>query len=102
MKGRKTKTKKKTNRGRKPQGPVIKGEIDLDDEDLAAPEATSETRFAIQEPLTRITAVAWNPNIEVGWWAAAAMGSGLVRVMDLGVECDRGAHEEPIDVDMEL
>ncbi|KAI1143390.1 WD40 repeat-like protein [Hypoxylon sp. FL0543] len=42
--------------------------------------------ITIHEPLTRITAVSWNPNAEFSWWAAAAMGSGLVRVMDLGVE----------------
>ncbi|KAI0842211.1 WD40 repeat-like protein [Hypoxylon sp. FL0890] len=46
--------------------------------------------ITIHEPLTRITAVSWNPNAEFSWWAAAAMGSGLVRVMDLGVEDDRG------------
>jgi transcription factor C subunit 6 len=34
--------------------------------------------------LTRISAVAWNPNVEFSWWAAAAMASGLVRIMDLG------------------
>lgn len=100
LKGKKNKQKKTTNRGRKPQGPVVKEEMDIDDEDVAPQESTSETRFAIQEPLTRITAVAWNPNLELGWWAAAAMGSGLVRVMDLGVECDPG-QAEPIDVDAE-
>ncbi|OAA58527.1 transcription factor tfiiic complex subunit [Niveomyces insectorum RCEF 264] len=40
----------------------------------------------IHDPLTRISAVAWNPNIEYGWWAAAGMASGLVRILDLGVE----------------
>ncbi|KAK6079818.1 transcription factor TFIIIC complex subunit [Seiridium cupressi] len=38
------------------------------------------------DPLTRISAVAWNPNVEFSWWAAAAMASGLVRIMDLGEE----------------
>ncbi|KAI1107869.1 WD40 repeat-like protein [Jackrogersella minutella] len=42
--------------------------------------------ITIHEPLTRITTLSWNPNVEFSWWAAAAMGSGLVRVMDLGVE----------------
>ncbi|KAI1382311.1 WD40 repeat-like protein [Hypoxylon crocopeplum] len=42
--------------------------------------------IVIHEPQTRITALSWNPNAEFSWWAAAAMGSGLVRVMDLGVE----------------
>lgn len=36
------------------------------------------------DPLTRISAVAWNPNIEFSWWGAAAMASGIVRIMDLG------------------
>ncbi|KAI0392887.1 hypothetical protein F5Y17DRAFT_467235 [Xylariaceae sp. FL0594] len=40
----------------------------------------------LHEPLTRITAVAWNPNVEFSWWAAIAMGSGLVRVIDMGAE----------------
>ncbi|KAF2964989.1 hypothetical protein GQX73_g8591 [Xylaria multiplex] len=42
--------------------------------------------IVLYEPQTRITAVAWNPNAEFSWWAAAAMGSGLVRVMDVGAE----------------
>ncbi|KAI9796256.1 MAG: hypothetical protein M1833_006425 [Piccolia ochrophora] len=37
-----------------------------------------------EEP-TSVTAVAWNPNVACGAWAAAGMGSGLVRVEDLGV-----------------
>ncbi|KAL8371658.1 hypothetical protein RB595_001449 [Gaeumannomyces hyphopodioides] len=40
----------------------------------------------LHEPETRIITIAWNPNLDVGWWAAAAMGSGLLRVMDLGLE----------------
>lgn len=39
----------------------------------------------IHEPLTRITAVKWNPNKGFGCWAAISMASGLVRVMDLGL-----------------
>lgn len=46
------------------------------------------TRAIVHEPLTRITVVEWNPNEEYGCWAAAAMGSGLVRVMDLGLEVE--------------
>ncbi|GAW18163.1 hypothetical protein ANO14919_076370 [Xylariales sp. No.14919] len=42
--------------------------------------------IVLYEPQTRITAVAWNPNAEFSWWVAAAMGSGLVRVMDVGAE----------------
>lgn len=43
-------------------------------------------RAIVYEPLTRITAVEWNPNEGYGAWAAAALGSGLVKVMDLGLE----------------
>ena len=43
-------------------------------------------RGVVHEPLTRITAVEWNPNQGHGTWAAAAMGCGLVKVMDLGLE----------------
>ncbi|EQK99930.1 WD40/YVTN repeat-like-containing domain protein [Ophiocordyceps sinensis CO18] len=44
------------------------------------------TRGILHEPLTRVTTVEWNPNPGFGCWAAAAMGSGLVRVLDLGLE----------------
>ena len=39
----------------------------------------------IFEEETGITQVVWNPNIEYGSWAAAGMGSGLVRVEDLAI-----------------
>ncbi|KAK7748775.1 hypothetical protein SLS53_000799 [Cytospora paraplurivora] len=45
-----------------------------------------KTRAVVHEARTRVVVAAWNPNVEYGWWAAAAMGSGLVKVMDLGVE----------------
>ena len=38
------------------------------------------------EPLTRITAIEWNPNLDCGSWAAIGMASGLVRVLDLGTK----------------
>ncbi|KUI68674.1 Transcription factor tau subunit sfc6 [Cytospora mali] len=44
------------------------------------------TRSIVHEARTRVVVTAWNPNVEYGWWAAAAMGSGLVKIMDLGVE----------------
>lgn len=34
---------------------------------------------------TAVTQVCWNPNLSVGTWAAAGMGSGLILVEDLGV-----------------
>ena len=39
----------------------------------------------IYEEETGITALAWNPNIHVGAWAAAGTGCGLVRVEDLAI-----------------
>ena len=39
----------------------------------------------IFEELSAVTAVAWNPNIKFGTWAAAGMGDGLLRVEDIGV-----------------
>ncbi|QDS75380.1 hypothetical protein FKW77_002598 [Venturia effusa] len=39
----------------------------------------------IYEEQTAATQVSWNPNLSVGTWAAAGMGSGLVFVEDLGV-----------------
>ncbi|PNY23157.1 Uncharacterized protein TCAP_06894 [Tolypocladium capitatum] len=51
------------------------------------PAALMDPRRAIvHEFLTRVTAVEWNPNEGYGCWAAAALGSGLVRVLDLGIE----------------
>jgi transcription factor C subunit 6 len=43
------------------------------------------SRMITHEPLTRITTMAWNPNVNFSCWAACAMASGLVKVMDLGV-----------------
>ena len=43
-------------------------------------------RGIVHEPGTRIAMVEWNPNDGHGCWAAAAMASGLVKVMDLGLE----------------
>ncbi|MCJ1473786.1 hypothetical protein MMC13_002437 [Lambiella insularis] len=39
----------------------------------------------IHEEETGITQVAWNPNLHCGGWAAAGMGTGLVRVEDLAI-----------------
>lgn len=61
---------------------------DADMEDDEAGDVPDPSRGIIYEPLTRITAVEWNPNEGYSCWAAAAMGSGLVRVMDLGLERD--------------
>ena len=39
----------------------------------------------VHEPGTRVEDAKWNPNGGYGCWLAAAMGSGVVRVMDLGI-----------------
>lgn len=44
------------------------------------------TKIILREPLSRTTAMAWNPNIDFACWAGMAMASGLVRVLDLGVD----------------
>ncbi|KAK8048994.1 hypothetical protein PG994_010724 [Apiospora phragmitis] len=56
--------------------------------------------IAVYAPLSRITSVCWNPNVDFSWWAAAAMGSGLVRIMDLGVDM-RSDHRPPAGGDIE-
>lgn len=58
--------------------------------DEEAAMTTGPGPIVLHEPQTRITSVAWNPNVEFSWWAAAAMGSGLVRVMDVGTEPEAG------------
>jgi len=51
-----------------------------------APRAKDGTTFAtIHEKESGVTALAWNPNVRCGGWAAAGMGSGLVRVEDLAL-----------------
>lgn len=59
---------------------------DADGNSLEDISAHMASRMVIHEPLTRVAAVAWNPNVDYGTWAAVAFGSGLVRVMDVGVE----------------
>ncbi|ROT41266.1 hypothetical protein SODALDRAFT_291873 [Sodiomyces alkalinus F11] len=44
------------------------------------------TKIILREPLSRTTAMAWNPNIDFACWAGIAMASGLVRVLDMGVD----------------
>ncbi|KAI1750999.1 hypothetical protein F4782DRAFT_231716 [Xylaria castorea] len=61
------------------------GQLEGDvDEDAAM--TSGPGPIVLYEPQTRITGVVWNPNAEFSWWAAAAMASGLVRVMDVGAE----------------
>lgn len=83
--GAKTPAPKK-KRGKKDDDAV---DEDGDDSDEAGG-AVDPTRVIIHEPQTRITTVQWNPNEAYGCWAAAAMGSGLVKVMDLGLDREDG------------
>jgi transcription factor C subunit 6 len=62
------------------------GDSGADDAPLEEISAHMASRMVIHEPLTRVAAVAWNPNVDFGTWTAVAFGSGLVRVMDVGVE----------------
>ena len=48
-----------------------------------APAATAKGAYTIYEGETAVTALAWNPNLKYGGWAAAAMADGLVRVEDV-------------------
>jgi transcription factor C subunit 6 len=41
--------------------------------------------ITIFEEASAVTALAWNPNLKFGTWAVAGMGSGLLRVEDVGV-----------------
>lgn len=58
--------------------------MQLSDEAYLA-QMLEQSKTVVHESRTRITVAAWNPNVEFGWWAAAAMGSGLVKIMDLGL-----------------
>jgi transcription factor C subunit 6 len=41
--------------------------------------------ISIFEEQSAVTALAWNPNLRYGTWAVAGMGSGLLRVEDVGI-----------------
>lgn len=66
------------------EGAGEEGEGEEDDDE--AGDLTDPFRATLHEALTRITTIEWNPNQDHGSWAAVAMGSGLVRVIDLGLE----------------
>ncbi|KAF2235417.1 hypothetical protein EV356DRAFT_500282 [Viridothelium virens] len=44
------------------------------------------TPLTVYEEKSCITALAWNPNLHCGGWAAAGMGSGLLRVEDIALD----------------
>ncbi|KAK4215327.1 WD40-repeat-containing domain protein [Rhypophila decipiens] len=64
-------------RGRKKGATAANSLAELDDR-LAS-------RMVIHEPLSRVTYLAWNPNLMFSCWAACSMGSGLIRVVDVGI-----------------
>jgi transcription factor C subunit 6 len=67
------------------KGKPRRADFDVDSADEARG-IRDPARAVLHEPLTRITVMTWNPNPDFSCWAAVAMGSGLVRVMDLGLE----------------
>ncbi|KAI0456611.1 hypothetical protein F5B21DRAFT_502219 [Xylaria acuta] len=77
----KGKTKGKPTKSQPKTSGQLEGEVDEE-----AVMTSGPGPIVLYEPQTRITGVAWNPNAEFSWWAAASMGSGLVRVMDVGAE----------------
>lgn len=74
---------KKQKRPKKSDIGAVEAEGD-DDEEAAG--VMDPTRGIVYEPLSRVTSVEWNPNQHFGCWAAAAMASGLVRILDLGLD----------------
>ena len=60
----------------------------LESEQLAKSDKGGEKGIVystIFEDEAAVTCVVWNPNLRCGGWAAAGMGSGLVRVEDLAI-----------------
>ncbi|KAH7035241.1 uncharacterized protein B0I36DRAFT_317939 [Microdochium trichocladiopsis] len=82
----------KKGKGKKAQkGSAKKAQRDVEDDGFDNMDEGGAMTFAtgpliIEDPHTRVTSIAWNPNALFSCWAAVAMGSGLVRVIDLGVD----------------
>ncbi|KAH6676872.1 hypothetical protein F5X68DRAFT_157293 [Plectosphaerella plurivora] len=72
-----TKTTKKT-------GPRQTGPAADDDDDTTM--YADPSKLVVHEPLSRVTAMAWNPNLDFATWAVFGMASGLVRIQDIGIE----------------
>lgn len=85
-KGKKKGKGKGKRKGKKAETDADGGADDAAGEPVDDISAHMASRMVIHEPLTRVSATAWNPNVEYATWAAVALGSGLVRVMDVGVE----------------
>ncbi|KAF6809710.1 transcription factor tfiiic complex subunit [Colletotrichum sojae] len=88
----KAKPKAKGKAKGKAKADTAAAEEEEEDADVQGGQEEADAHFAdpsravICEPLARVTTVSWNPNADVPCWAATAMASGLVRVLDLGVE----------------
>ena len=97
LKGPKARERLARRLGKRSGATAASAAMDDDGGGNATGHSTTKVELAIFEPLTRITAVAWNPNAEYGCWAAAATASGLLKVMDLGDETppERGSTAGP-------
>ncbi|KAK3687601.1 hypothetical protein B0T22DRAFT_132829 [Podospora appendiculata] len=78
---------KKTARGGARRRPPDDNDREAQQDDLEAElDDRLASRVVTHEPLTRVTTMAWNPNLYFSTWAACTMASGLLKVMDLGVQ----------------
>jgi len=66
--------------------PVQNKEVDEEMDREAELADKLASRVVTHEPLTRVTAIVWNPNTLFSCWAACSMASGMLKVMDLGVQ----------------
>jgi transcription factor C subunit 6 len=80
---RKKRAAKKKKAGKKKKSA---GADDVAEDREAELDERLASRAVLHEPLTRLTTIQWNPNVQFSCWAACAMASGLIKVMDLGVE----------------
>ncbi|KAK4121695.1 hypothetical protein N657DRAFT_623163 [Parathielavia appendiculata] len=80
---RKKRAAKKKGEGKKKKAGAEEDEYEDREAEL---DERLASRVVIHEPLTRLTTIQWNPNVQFSTWAACAMASGLIKVMDLGVE----------------
>lgn len=83
---RKKRAAKKKKAGKKKKGGAGAGVEDVPEDREAELDERLASRVVIHEPLTRVTTIQWNPNVQFSCWAACAMASGLIKVMDLGVD----------------
>ncbi|KAK4100924.1 hypothetical protein N658DRAFT_426730 [Parathielavia hyrcaniae] len=83
---RKKRAARKKKAGKKKMKKNADKDHDEDEDREAELDERLASRVVIHEPLTRLTTIQWNPNVQFSCWAACAMASGLIKVMDLGVE----------------